>query len=455
MKGVNTEDILNLNKGSTSFLSTLYSKKQSEKINYIFNTIFTQDKYKQLIKHSSIYLCLHADEDKDEELLFVLETSRNYNNLLLDFFDSLCISFDEKSFVYKNNTIHSLSIDHEFLYLNHQNGLLLMTFSENLMRQAMNKFLQHNEGLQSVNNLIKNKKDKNAKIHLYVQYKYFIPYFKNEIRKIGGDIVVIDMFQSCQWSVLDLNIKKQDILLSGYTTINTSMMQSKLLIHKNNRLDFIKLLPDKANRVISVKANNANDWKSIKPVILPQEDVFLFMYPAQIVNFELENDTAIFNYLLIKSENISEASLYLFNSIRTSSIDNYYMMDTLYIGSSFIGHINLPNFVFTKLGINSHLPYLKYYTLIDDYIVFTDSKESILSYIEHVRYNKTLNTSKEYQALQNYFTNEANVFYYYNSSDKKKENSFMDYGENLQLMRMQLYVQSDSILSTNIAIRVK
>jgi len=166
------------------------------------------------------------------------------------------------------------------------------------------------------------------------------------------------------------------------------------------------------------------------------------MYPTQILTFDMENDTEVFHYLVIRSENIQEASFHLYNSLRSSFEDNHYILDTFHIGSQLVGGINLSNFAFTKLGINSQLPQLKYYTLIDNYLIFTDKKESILAYIKQLRANNTWNKSAEYQASQRYFTHEANMFYYCNFLNKS----------NFHSLRIQSYPQSDSVLMMDILI---
>jgi hypothetical protein len=441
IKGKRAEDILVFDKEKPCFLSFLVSEKQRKRIDYLLE-ILSHNNCKQLAKNASLYLSLH--HDAGEEWAIILETKRDYNTVLLDFIDSLRAGFYKKSFVYKNNRIYAFTINRETLYVNHHNGLLLLTYSENLMRQAINKFVQNNDAIRLAINAMPAQRDERAKIHIFVQYQYFIPCLKNKIRKMGGDAAELDMFKACQWSVFELNMKKENILLSGYTKIDASNNQSKLLIHNNNSLDVIKFLPYSANRVFSIKAKQAADWEKMKHIVHPNEDFFALMYPTQIVTFDIENDTAVFHYLLIKSENISEASFHLYNSLQSSFEDNHYILDTFYIGSQLVGCVDLSNFVFTKLGICNQLPHLKYYTLTDNYLIFTDKKEGILTCIDQLRCNKPLYKSIEYQSSQHYFTREANLFYYCNLRNKKM---------NFQLLRMQLYAQTDSVLLMDVLLK--
>jgi len=51
-------------------------------------------------------------------------------------------------------------------------------------------------------------------------------------------------------------------------------------------------------------------------------------------------------------------------------------------------------------------------------VVFTDTKEGMISYIQLLREGNTLKTNKKYQALRLYFSNQANVLYYNELSKK-------------------------------------
>jgi predicted metal-dependent hydrolase len=391
---------------------------------------------------------LHGEADDDWMVVF--EVSQKYSANLVRLTDSLCVDFDEKSFLYKNNKIHAFTTESKTLYVNHQNGALVMTFSESLMRQTINTFVQNSSNtIQAAIDAIPAQRNENAKIHIFVQYQYFIPYLKNKIRKMGGNAAELDLFKACQWSVFELNVKKKNTLLSGYTSIDASNNYAKLLTHNNNRLDMIKFLPQTANHIFSIKARSSSDWKTIKHIVHTDEDFFGLMYPSQILTFDIEQDTSIFHYLLIKSENISEASFHLYNSLRSSFEDNHYLLDTFYIGSLLVGSVDLPNFVFTRLGIGHQLPRLRYYTLIDNYLIFTDKRESIATCIEQLRDNKSLHQSAEYQSSQHYFTREANLFYYCNLLNRNK----ISKDKQLQLMRMQLYAASDSLAVMSVLLR--
>jgi hypothetical protein len=458
LKGTKTNYILDLNREYKNFFPILFSPASSDKINYLFDTLFSKKQYSPFLKNSSLYLALFFD--KEEELLVAIETSKRYNDALLAFSDSVCLHYGGKSFVYKNNTVYLLQTGTEKLYLHCQNGLLLFTFNEKRMRLAINQLVLKANNLQSIINSFPNSRNEDAKMYICIQHPRFTPYLNNKIRQAGGDINITDLLKPFQWSILDIETKKQDIRLSGYTTVDTSIASAKLLMHNNNKVDFLSLLPLHANRIFSLKAKQAKDFTDIKPIVYPNEDFFSLMYPNHIITFETENDTMVFNYLLIHSENTSEASFHLFNSLNSYFDMNHYVLDTFYISSYLVGRVCLPNFVLIQLGIDYQLAQLNYYAVIHDYIIFADTKEAITDYVTKIRNNQTFKTVLPYKSLQSYFSNKANLFYYYHCSNKTNEITVQTSGSSyyrtvLQTIQLQIATQSDSMLLSNVVLRMR
>jgi hypothetical protein len=459
IKSEKTKYILDFNREHKHFFSML-SISQEKETNSLLNTVLSKDKYQKILQNTTFYVSLHTKDESNEELLFALETSRYYNKALLDFLDLIRSDFKEKTFSYKEKPIYALQIDNKLLYMYHQNGLILMTYSETLIRHVINKVVAKNDAQKNLVNSFPTNRNENATMYLYVYYRYFIPYLKQKIRETGGDMLVTDMFASFQYSIFDLSVNDRDVFLSGYTSVDTSLKgKSILFTHQNNELDFFNLLPVNANRIFSIKANKTDDFMRIKPLIQSADDVFSWTYPSRIVTFEIENDTAIDKLLLIKSENISETSFHLYHSVLSSFADNHYILDTTQVGSIMIGHIKMANFVFARLGISNHLRQLDYYAIIDDCILFANKKECLLNCIDALKNRRTLKTSTSCQSLDNYFPPKANLFYYYNFMDRTQSNientCLQYYRNNIQLMRVQFHAQSDTILFSNIVFRMQ
>ena len=454
IKSLQTQKMLDFHEKKKTFFPILFSESSLSKISDLLKEL-SQSQHKELAKKSSLYLSLH-DNDGEENVFLAIETSKEYNSKLSDFFKSMQKQYEKNIFTYKHNNIHQLQINNNVLYANIQNGLLLLSFDENLMRIAINQ-LGKESSLQNSIETFHNQRNANTELLLCLQHKYFIPYLKNKIRKAGGDASIADMFSPCLWTIFDIEIKKDDILFSGYTNIDNSMEQSILLTHSNNTIDFEKILPENANRIFPLKVKNAGNFQKIKPFVQVTENFFSLMYPTQIILFETTTDTTLFHYLIVKSDNSTEAAFHLFNSLESSFENGNYLLDTFYIGTSMSGHIRIQNFALTQLGIGAQLPLLSYYTINDDYIIFTDKKDGILHYLYQIRNNQTLKKSTSYDEIQSYFSDKANLFYYYKFSQNDTiKNPYLNYySRNIDRIRFQSYAQSDSTLISNIVLRMK
>ena len=452
IKSITTQYLLDFHNQQKAFFPVLLSELSTSQIDVLLKEISSKEK---LAANSSFFLSMH-EMDGEEKLFFAIETSKEHNPKLDDFFKALQKQYGKESFDYKDKTINRLHIRSNSIYANFQHGLLLLSFDENLMRMAIN---QSNEDayFQDIIERFPNQRNANAKMLLYVQHNYFNPYLKNKIRKAGGDEAVADLLSPCRLSVFDVDVKKGDVVFSGYTSIEKSSQQYVLLNHSDNTIDFEKILPEDANRIFPLTAHEAKDFRKITPIVQVSEDFFSLMYPKQIIFFESKTDTALHHYLIIKSENSSEAAFHLLNSLESSFANGNYLLDTFYVGTSMSGHIRLSNFVLTKLGIGSQFPMLNYYTIIDDYIIFADNKDGILHYLTQMRENKTVKKSSSYKDIQSYFSDRANLFYYYKFPENNtSENPYLkQYAKNMDRVRVQLYAQSDSTLISNVILRTK
>ena len=441
VKSKRTKDIINDNE----LLSLLFPLENEQKIKSLLREI-EQFRNQRLMSHSSFYLSVHAENEK--EVLLVLETSKEHNKSLVSLKKYFQENYSESTFNYKNQIIEVLKIDNEQFYLWNLQGLLLFTSSEALMRSQINRFAEK-EVISSVMDFTLHEKNTNTRISLSVQYHYFLPYLQKIIRQAGGDQNSINLLEPYRWSVFDIEKKNNHILLSGHTQINNNSQYALLFSHPNNAMDFLKIMPGNANRIFSFAAENSQEMNGMKSMFDLSEDVFALMYPERIITFESQQDSNSFQYLVIHSGNIDEAAFHLYNSVGSSFENNHYLLDTFFIGSSMIGHINLSNFLLTKFGLNQQLPYLSYYTLYDDYIIFTDSKESICHYVNNLRSNTLFTKSPTYEAIQSLSSDKANLFYYIDLHSLSNEK-----GNYLKALQFQTYMQTDSVFLTNIVMEI-
>lgn len=445
VKSKKTKDITN----DDDLFSLLFSPENGNKIKSLLKEM-EQSGNQKLMNHSSFYLSVHSENEKD--ILLILETSKEHNKSLISFQKYLQEKHSEREFNYKNQTIRLLKINGMSFYMWNLQGLLLFASSESLMRLVSNQFTE-NKVLSSVMDFSFHAKNRNTHLSIYVQYQYFLPYLQKNIRQAGGDQNIANLLEPYRWSVFDVEMKNKYVLLSGYTQINNKSKYAPLFSHSNNTMDFLRILPINANRIFSFAVEDSKKMNSIKPMFNLSEDVFSLMYSNRIITFEIRQDGNSFPYLILHSENIDEASFHLYNSLESSFKDNHYLLDTFFIGSSMIGHINLSNFLLTKFGINQQLSHLTYYTLDDNYIVFSNSKEGICYYVNNRRNHNTFTKSTIYKSIQALSSDKANMFYYVDLSSLAKEDKSHHFN-NLKAMQFATYMQSDSIFLSNVILQL-
>jgi hypothetical protein len=134
MKGKNTAAVLDFNGEYQRFLPFIFSLSQENKIHTVLDSILLRERYKHFFQHTSFYLSLHSGGNGDDKLLFSLETSKGNNHFLVSFLDLVRNDYNLPTFVYRDNVVYSFPTREGILYINHQNGLLLMTYNENLRK---------------------------------------------------------------------------------------------------------------------------------------------------------------------------------------------------------------------------------------------------------------------------------------------------------------------------------
>ena len=392
---------------------------------------------------NALYLSVHTTTRNEISLLFCVEADPSHDKNLECFTKQMASKFRNESFFYKGNEMIKLHLnDKDILYVNYQNGLLLLSFDESLLRASMNQLLSKDSTLYNMVNSFASKSDVSSSLRVYLQHNQSNTIFKKILEAIDGDAHITKPLKPFLWSALNVRQKNGEFIFSGYALADTSVASAKLLMQKKQEIDIDKRLPYNTIRLFYLNAKDFQQFSAVKPYVQTSEDVFGLMYPRQIAVFEMNTNDTVSNALLLVSENVSEAAFHLFHSVGSEFTENQYILDTFHVNTAMVGKINLNNFMITRFGYNQHFPKLCYYTVWDDNIVFTDTKAGMISYIQQLRAGKTLKTNKEYKNLQSYFSNQANVLYYNESPQKP-----------IQRIRFQYDWFSDNLFLFEAAVR--
>jgi hypothetical protein len=420
-------DFLDSNSEAKPMYKLFLNEKQQENLQKMFSLLKeTQHGFDIGKRSKAVYLSVHSSR-KDMALLIGIEVDRHCNKDLKNYVQRLANFYHKESFSYKNNQICKLHIDNDILYLNHQNGLLLFSFDESLLRAGIDRISLKDSVLHNVVYGFAHKSDANVSLRLYLQYAQCEPIFKKMLETTDGDAQILGILRPFSWAALEVKRKNEKMLFSGYAMADTTAVLAKLFTHKDKMLDIGKLLPYNAQDVFYVNAGSYQRFSKIRPYVRTSEDIFALMYPNQLITFTLNHGDSLSHALLLVSEEASEAAFHLLNSVGSNFAENNYHLDTFYINTAMVGAVNLNNFLITRLGYNQDFPKLRYYTIFDNCVVFTDTKAGMIAYIQALQAGQTLKINQKYQDLSSYFSNQANLLYYNISPAKEVQSIGFQY----------------------------
>ena len=421
------EDFLSFNADAQPLFTVLFDEKQQKNLWQMLWMLkdvkfgFDMEKY-----CNAFYLSVHFQK-KNRTLLFGIEVDKRYNKELKEFVKRSATQYAGELFSYKGNEILKLHHNKEILYLNRQNGLLLLSSDESLLRASIDKIVLKDSALHHIVQSFAHKRDADVSLRVYLQHAQCEPVFRKILEETGADVFILPLLSPFSWSALNVARKNETVIFSGYAKMDTTANKARLFTHSDKTTDIEKLLPCNAQNIFYLNAGRYQRFSQIKPCVQTSEDVFGLMYPSQVISFEMNSNDTMSQALLLVSENPLEAAFHLFNSVNSEFSENQYHLDTFYVHTAMIGKINLHNFIVTRLGFNRHFPKLCYYTIWDNCVVFTDTKEGMISYIQSLREGNTLKMSEKYQALSPYFSSQANVLYYNDLSPKTIQNIRFQY----------------------------
>jgi len=116
------------------------------------------------------------------------------------------------------------------------------------------------------------------------------------------------------------------------------------------------------------------------------------------------------SYAVVRSNNIDEATHNLNAIVDSINKKNIESLDTLTYRNHIISYLNLPDLLPSLLGWPFNKIKTNYYTTIEDYIIFANTKDALKTFINDFESNKTLARDKNYKTFSENISNEANIY---------------------------------------------
>jgi hypothetical protein len=319
-----------------------------------------------------------------------------------------------------------------------RNGVFMGSLHPELVRKAIDQLTLNipsvvNTGFRKVEATTGKKVDAN----IYINYRLIHPFVArllqydqvNEVGNVSG---------FADWSGLDVILKKDEMLINGYTTIiDTGNQYLKIFSNQApQKVSMTNLLPDNTSRFLWIGFTDIESYYRNFQAYCLQNSDYLRNYES-LSTFEDQNQVSVKDYLLpwIGNEICLSRSVNdrdglkedTYAVLRTKDND---LADSLLMSlgamtgkkkdpeeykTRMIRSLGLPGLVPGVFGRPFRDVNSGYYTRIDDYVIFSGSTLSLKYFIDHFAYDKILSRDREYISLSDNLSDNANVYYYFNT----------------------------------------
>lgn len=422
---------------------------------YIDSLIKSNIAISQLLDNHSLFISAHVSGANTFDFLYVYSLpNRSYQSSVEGFIKTINNNsepfFREYSAV-DIGTVHPYnrdSLSYAFF-----NGILIMSGKPTLVEDAIRQ-MKSGISLAMDKNFSKviNTTGKNVDANVYINYKNFpnilnrfiSPVFKKEINSLAD-------FADC--SGWDATIKPNALMLNGFTQANDSSTNFLNIFkdQKPQEIALTRVIPSKTALMLwfgieNVKTFHRNYKKYLKSLsqgraqtqtqyiesldekydINIEKSMLEWMGSemALVVTESPSTDFVNNSYAVIHSNNIEDAVTGLnglADSIskrvwRAGEQEKHRTLNTehriMNYRNHIITHLNLPKLLPNLFGWQFNKIINNYYTSIEDYIVFANSKEALQNFIDDFENHKILMNTKSYKIFSENISIDANLYLY-------------------------------------------
>lgn len=426
----------------------------NKKLAFLDSLFRLNSKSKEFIKNRSAIISGHLVGEERLEYLFVLalptSTSIDDVNTLIN--DQLAGKAASRVRNYSDVDIYdvqfSLTRDLNFSYAVKE-GMFLLSFSsiilETSIRQLDTKIsLLNDKGYKKVQKTA----GQNVDATLFINYKEFpkMMLFSSN-KKHKDDVRAFRNF--ADWTELDVSIKKDALLLNGFTFTNDSSYNYLNIFLKQTPqiISFSEILPGNTTAFIALGLSNLGRFNSeyrkyleftgqtasymkelskikkesgieIEKMLYPLIDKEIGVVFTDVAEPEDINSNA---FAIIKTVNKTQAEEEFWkllsgyatnNNVKESSLKENYNLDDQ--TSFVIYRMPYPQLMKKLFGSVFSKVDAGFFTFIDNYLVFGKSKKALGDFIHYKILQKTLGDDKNYKQFTENMTSKSNFYFYSN-----------------------------------------
>ena len=399
-----------------------------------------------LLGKRNLMISAHATRRGDYDFLFVVDMQKaakveTLKEQLENLFKTMDFQVTTRSF--EDCKIMELfdPEDRSILYMSFIDNHLVCSFTgvlvEKSIKEKDNPFIGSDFYFQEVEQKLRG----SALFRIYINYKYFNTYLATLMGI--SDPALKGICESLEYTGLQMNVSDAQLSLKGYTNLkdSTDSYMAALLQSGSNKITAQQVLSNRTAFLVFMGFDNANlfmdnvenalknnaasyqshkkTWDRIVNYLgIDIRKNFLSWMEGEVVFAQNTPGTLGFQnefVAVIKMKNKKDAIdnlNYIEDRIRKKTPVKF---KTIYYEEYGIHYLHMNGFfrlLFGKLFDRLDKPY---YTIIDDYVIFSNSTATLLSMIEDYRMGQTLEQDKAFDNFMNEFNGKSTIFVYANS----------------------------------------
>jgi hypothetical protein len=425
----------------------------------IDSLLITNEKIKHFLSDNTVIVSIHASGPKDFETLITASSRDNKENLnnLNEIISGLNKAYKKSEESFDGSVITKQENETTGFYYSFYEDYFLFSQSEIVIQKAVKNInggvsLFDNENFKTLYSLVNTKND----AELYVNYDHFSHITDLYTNKSGLDLgKLIHTF--ADWSVFDLNIQKDEIELSGHTTLKSEMQYLSMFKSFNpGKSNILKIMPEKTSFFVSFNIQSGRDFQyqfedylaQIKDLNDKQIELAAFhntckIDPDKSGLYELtDNEIGLvfedinkngkqhhaFIFIKIKDKALTESFLLNvsseFSKADNLSFDDYnqavFANEDYYVKK--IPVKNIPQIYYGNIFENISS---EYYTFIEDYLIFGETVGALTGLLDSYLKDKTFRRKSPDYKYPGSLSDESNILLYiniFNSQNTIKQN---------------------------------
>ncbi|MBU8891999.1 MAG: hypothetical protein KOO66_04425 [Bacteroidales bacterium] len=405
---------------------------------------------KELTDNNQLVISAHKLGKADLGFIFLirLQNFRDKKSLLQSITSLISTDKIIKTRDYNNARIYIVKTEDKELNFSFSNGILMFSSSSILVENA----IRQSEAKESILNdrtflKVQKTSGKNVDANIYLNLSNFNNIISKTLNKQQSS-VISKMANLGNWTELDVNLKKDAVLLNGFTFSNDSLnnylnifLGQEAVDHKMN-----SILPSNTSLFVSFGISNTDQYlKSYKSYLekqgkINQYQLFIDQYKNKyaidlesFLKTQLDEEIGVvltdipggnvnenmFVVMRTKSKSIAENNIEdiitKIAAINNNKKSNYISEVRIDKETTYkVYSLPISNLYRTFFG--NIFPEFKnqYLTFIDNFIIVSSSKNSLSTFIHSNILQKTLENDMKFERFSDYLSSKSNFYFYTN-----------------------------------------